>query len=279
KKEKPMLRAKNGPRRNGHLLIELMVALVLLVLIGSISLAAVQKIREAAARTACQNNLHQLGLAIHNYHDALGRLPPLLSYRFNNAGPILFHLLPYMEQDNLYRMANGAVWTNQVAKQFVKVYTSPLDWTNDPKHVYKNWLATASYAANGQVFGSNYVFDGGSGTFDFAAKYKLFNIPDGTSNTIGFATRYEMCNGEPNAWGYYGPYPWVSAFAFSRVGMFQILPPMNQCDPTLAQSHFNKGINVAMMDGSTRMVSENVSPTTWVFACLPDDGNLLPNDW
>ena len=70
-----------------------------------------QKVREAANRIKCANNLKQIGLAAHNYHDANEHLPPGIGYyptAANGAfGTYFFHLLPYLEQDNLYRIALG----------------------------------------------------------------------------------------------------------------------------------------------------------------------------
>src|SRR5712691_3599109 len=89
--------------RRGFTLIELLV--VIAILIGLL-LPAVQKVREAAARISCANNLKQLGLATHNSNDTMGRLPPQAgTYGGAFYGPLFFHLLPYVEQDNTWKMA------------------------------------------------------------------------------------------------------------------------------------------------------------------------------
>ena len=211
-----MFRTRAGSTRSGFTLIELLVVIAIIAILIGLLLPAVQKVREAAARMSCQNNMKQLGLAAHNYESSNGSLPP--SSDISAAGP-LYRLLPYIEQDNLFRQMNlpssmttfwwnysGAV-TNAHAKikgllcpsvpefspqtgAFVMINygTSGTDFTSlwsSNSHVYypdtalgrTNYLAVA-----GAVFyGTQY-----RGAFTYKSQTKIANIGDGSSNTFMF---------------------------------------------------------------------------------------------
>jgi len=197
-------------RRHGFTLIELLVVIAIIAVLIGLLLPAVQKVREAAARAKSQNNLKQMALAVHNFNDAYGGKLPALTDIGTGApngwgyNSLFFNILPYVEQDNVYRMFQKATPTTYAAqttgasRTIVPVFLSPADSTasNGTTLVIASMpavtgqpatttitnaeMATTSYAANGLVFKSN-----------TAGLPRTFQ--DGTSNTIMFAERYQVC--------------------------------------------------------------------------------------
>jgi len=217
-------------KRRAFTLIELLVVIAIIGILIALLLPAVQKIREAAARLQCQNNLKQIGLATHNTQDTFNRLPPLAG-TFGGAiyAPIFFHLLPFIEQDNVWKSAAyldyaaptgqvspnasttinvGTVWpmwqsvnisSNTWLRQTqIKTYQCP----SDPSlHNALDWdPGDASYAGNFMVFGGA----GNASTppsltnaatlWDGQASIASTFV-DGTSNTIMYAEKFARCDG------------------------------------------------------------------------------------
>jgi prepilin-type N-terminal cleavage/methylation domain-containing protein len=214
-------------RRLGFTLIELLVVIAIIGILIALLVPAVQKVREAANRTQCTNNVKQLSLAVHSYHDQYKHLPAmstLENFDVNYGkyrGNILFTLLPFIEQMALFEdgvqniawgpwdgvsqtwapgTANG--WTRSAK---VATFICPTDptilggmWPQgyswNPAQFVNDWAA-ACYGANWQVFGvvqSNWNMH--------HPQFTLGNMPDGTSNTVAFGEVYASCNNSFNFW-------------------------------------------------------------------------------
>jgi prepilin-type N-terminal cleavage/methylation domain-containing protein len=184
-------------RRRGFTLIELLVVIAIIAILIGLLLPAVQKVREAAARSQCSNNLKQLSIAVHNYASTYSnQLPPLVSAQSATGGyngTILLTLLPFVEQQGLFnqRMADPSNTfagpdrsSNPVP---VKIYSCPADFTVT-NGVNTFGYAAASYGANYQLFGTVVQNKG------FVPQFNVGNIPDGTSNTIAFAEHLSVGN-------------------------------------------------------------------------------------
>lgn len=296
-------------RRAALSLLELLVAVAILAVLIGLLLPAIQRVRDAAARTRSANSLRQIGLAMHAYTDASNGYLPTVGVSSNPVTgvlePTLFvALLPHVDQGNLFRLWSTKFRPGQTDSDFeVPVYTNP----NDPS-MSERPPGVGSYPANALVFRK------------WPTRLTVFGVSDGSSNTIGFTERYSYgCGGTERAlilWSladgpppHRMPYPFepgvtivarAATFASEASGdvipvtsvvappttrsatpglTFQCAPSLAECNPRVAQSPHATGMLTCLLDGSVRTLNRGMSEGAYWSAVTPAAGDIPGPDW
>ncbi|MEP3479464.1 MAG: DUF1559 domain-containing protein [Fuerstiella sp.] len=285
-------------RRKAFTLIELLVVIAIIAILVSLLLPAVQQAREAARRTQCKNNLKQLGLALHNYHDVANSFPPGWVDQGPDADPAwnwTAMILPYLEQSNLYNQLN--VGTNPpvpvlddpvlvaLMQQPMTAFRCPSDTGPEINSDTNRQLTVAT---NISVALTNYVGNAGSnrierflpdadGVWTQNSKVKIRDITDGTSNTIAVGERsWSLENFDLRAGVLY-----MNDTSFANQtefgGVYSLgsgQTSINCTDDTVCRRGFSSnhvgGGQFLLLDGSVRFVSENIDHS-------PDFTSGVPN--
>jgi len=300
-------------------LIELLVAIAIIALLIGLLLPAVQKVREAANRAKCANNLKQIGLALHQYEDAHGRFPPGAVGPVKGIPPGLKHhglgyfLLPYLEQDALFRQYRWDVsWfdpPNQtVVNTQLKVWQCPsaepnrlqdgtaVTVTPPDVFLFQGTAACADYAGmhvlNPQLLLTGLVDHASNnfGVFEVNRSTRIAEIQDGTSNTIMVAE----CAGRPKLWQGRRVVPdvWLSGAAWASRSLlfgrgstrdgtaFFGECAVNCTNDREVYSFHTGGANVVFADCSVHFLKEDIDIRVFARLVTRDGGEVVAgNDY
>jgi prepilin-type N-terminal cleavage/methylation domain-containing protein/prepilin-type processing-associated H-X9-DG protein len=288
--------------RRGFTLIELLVVIAIIAILIGLLLPAVQKVREAAARMNCQNNMKQLAISCHSYHDANNRMVPGTGGWGCCWGTWVVPLMPYFEADNLFRLYQN--WggndttgirygvppnSTQVCNQRLKVLTCPSDTPNAPiggltNHNYLLNYGNTDYAQqallNGVGFGGapfspNLKNDGS------IKSMTMTTISDGTSNTLMVSETIQGTQSDLRGFLWWGETSGFQTYLGPNSTLPDRLPASTFCnnqpqrglpcavstttDPTMfaARSRHSGGVNVALCDGSVKNVNQAININVW----------------
>ncbi len=296
------LRRRRAPR--AVTLIELLVVITIIVIIIGLLLPAVQKVREAASRVRCQNNLKQLALAAHSCHDATYSLPsagwgwgwlgdPARGSGVSQPGGWAYSLLPYVEQGNLYAAPDPAyplAVLNCPTRRKLEAYPNDYGAYLLPSGVTPGLQSKTDYAAAGgsqaidaTTVGPLTYAQGDSdaywatqnpalrfnGPFFPRSTTRLTDLQQGTSNTLLFAEKYLTPTAYTTATDY-GDNECALVGADNDNLRTTSAPPMRDqigfIDGLRFGSAHYSGINAVYADGSCRVVSYDVDPSVWLLA-------------
>ncbi|MCR9117252.1 MAG: DUF1559 domain-containing protein, partial [bacterium] len=178
-------------KRAGFTLVELLVVIAIIGVLIALLLPAVQAAREAARRSSCQNNLKQLGLAIHTHHDVNGRMPKgSFGWTGSTWGPLrtpfVKHLLPFIEQGNRYDLYDESIsWhvqptaNKEIICGYMKVWHCPSD-----ESIQHNEYVKGNYGVNWGPRTFHDTSSAAEGAFALNYGPRFADITDGTSNTL-----------------------------------------------------------------------------------------------
>ncbi|WP_237226405.1 DUF1559 domain-containing protein [Rubinisphaera sp. JC750] len=305
------MRLQHAKSRSAFTLIELLVVIAIIAILVALLLPAVQQAREAARRSSCKNNLKQLGIAMHNYHDVMSTLPmgAIKAPNIADAGTSGYlwvrYILPYIEQAAIYDAWDENIPYHNggnlpLIRTVIPGYLCPSDtatktWNNAPNYNYAvnygNTTLERTSPHNGVDFKPSPFHYSTSTT---GKAYKLRDLTDGTTNTMLMA---EIRQGPVNSdlrgliWythhsGFTAHYPPNATNPDYLSGSFCQAASANMGMPCAASSATNPrsfsarsrhkgGVQILLGDASVRFVSENIDLGTWRNLSTMQDGEVI----
>jgi prepilin-type N-terminal cleavage/methylation domain-containing protein/prepilin-type processing-associated H-X9-DG protein len=283
-------------QRAGFTLIELLVVIAIIGILMGLLMPAVQKIREAANRISCHNNLKQFALAFHNHHDQVGYFPTggwnwYTPPNYLGGVPAMgrqqqagwgFQILPFIEAENTWRGGGATTDTGRILVAIGtpnKLFFCPS--RRGPQTVifsnpaYLNGLAAphalCDYAASNRE---------GTGVVQQFNPTRIADILDGTSNTLLLADK------RANR-ALLGPHPgddigYTSGWDYNIVRQTNLQPLPDYSGPGQGKRRFGSshtgGFNAAFADGSVRLISYSINVTTFSYLGNKSDGQAISSD-
>lgn len=299
--------------RHGFTLIELLVVIAIIAILIDLLLPAVQKVREAAARMQCSNNLKQIGLAMHNYQDTNGGLPPSMGASGCCWGTWPILVMPFLEQDNAAKLYTnwggndstgaryGAAPNTQVTTMRFSVFTCPSDIPNAPLSgiTNNNYAVNIGNTGNAQQATLNGVVFGNA-PFKRAVATSprkgmaIQQIFDGSSNTMLVGEVLQGQGRDLRGFFWWGDAAGFSAYNGPNSPSPDVIYSATYCNnlplqglpctgvptttaPTMmaSRSRHSGGVNVCMGDGSVRFVTDSIDINIWRAASTAAGGEVL----
>lgn len=287
-------------KRRGFTLIELLVVIAIIAILIALLLPAVQQAREAARRSTCKNNMKQIGLAMHNYHEVYNGFP--VGNYSCCWGTWIVGILPYIDQAPLFDLYEhnrkygvpsdtaryGHAPNLPVTRTRLSILTCPSDIPNAPisritSHNYAVNFGSTGYGQqtnlNGVLFEGAPFLKVGSG--NVARNSTIAHLKDGVSNTLLVGEVLQGQGKDLRGFSWWGDASQFTAYLAPNSGVPDRIYSASYCNnqpeqnlpcdvsttanPTMfaARSHHVGGVHVTLGDGSSRFVSENIDLATW----------------